>query len=77
MPIWIVFPVLCIASIVAVPAGLRVYSGLVRRLYAEGSAARSASLNWVRGAERFWFRVSPFVLIGAAAVAAFFGLRAQ
>jgi len=72
MPIWLDISILGIFSILAVPAALRAYSRLVRWRYPEDTPARSALLNWVRSAEQFWFRASPFVLIVTAAVALFF-----
>jgi hypothetical protein len=77
MPIWLVLSILALASILAVPAILRAYSRLLRSRLPKDKAQKRASLDRVRRAEQFWFRISPFVLIAAAVVAAFFGLRSH
>lgn len=69
MSIGITVAFLALASVVAVPAVLRAYSQVVKRRYKGRNGERNASLERVRRVERLWFRVSPFVLIAAAAIA--------
>ena len=75
MLIWLVIPILCLVSILAVPAGFRFYSRFVRWRHKNGAQARTASLHRVRRAERFWFRLSPFMLLAAGAMALLMGMH--
>ena len=77
MSIGIDLALLFLASLVAVPAALGAYSRLLKRRHGNGDTVRTASLEWVRRAERLWFRVSPFILIAAAAIAILLALQAR
>jgi hypothetical protein len=77
MPLWLDFSILGIFSILVVPAILRGYARLVRWRLPQGSPVRNTSLSWVRRSEQFWFRITPFILIIVAVMAAYFGLRSD
>lgn len=77
MSIGIDLALLFLASLVAVPPLLGAYSRLLKRRHRSGDTVRTASLERVRRAERLWFRVSPFILIAAAAIAILLALQAR
>ena len=73
----IIIVLVFLASILAVPAVLRLYVQRVRRRYGEHAKERAPSLKWAARAERFWFQVSPFLLLAAGAIAVVLAWRAK
>ena len=75
MPLGIELALLCLISLVAVPAALRGYAWYAKRRHARDSEARSAALARVRRIQAFWFPISPFILIVGAGLAIFVAMQ--